>query len=97
MEKYDMMKFCLAATAAFGIMTGVSLAQTSTSTVTSTQSTTPVIAPRPTTSMDSSSQRTVNSDGAVIDKTKTHTTGTGITANGDPVTTTKRTESTTVR
>jgi hypothetical protein len=97
MEKHDMMKFCLAATAAFGIMTGVSLAQTSTSITTSTQSTTPAMAPTYGTSMDSSSQRTVDSDGVVTDKTKTYTTGTGITPSGDLLTTTKKTESTTVR
>jgi hypothetical protein len=96
-EKHDMIKFCLAATAALGIMTGVGLAQTSTSTTTSTQSTAPAAPPTFGTSMDSSSQRTVDSNGVVIDKQKTYTSGTGITPNGDMSTTRKSTESTTVR
>jgi hypothetical protein len=92
-----MIKFCLAGTAALGIMTGVGLAQTSTSTTTSTQSTAPAAPPTFGTSMDSSSQRTVDSNGVVIDKQKTYTSGTGITPNGDMSTTRKSTESTTVR
>jgi hypothetical protein len=47
--------------------------------------------------MDRSSQRTIDSNGVVIDKTKTYTTGTGITPDGDLSTTRKTTESTTVR
>ena len=92
-----MIRFCLAATAAFGIMTGAAFAQTSTSTTTSTQSATPVLPPVYGTSMDSRTQRTVDSNGVAVDKTKTHTTGTGITPGGDLTTTRKTTESTTVR
>jgi len=92
-----MIRFCLAATAAFGIMTGVSLAQTSTTTTTSTQSASPVVTPSYGTAMDCSSQRTVDSNGVVVDKTKTYTTGTAIAPDGDLTTTTKKSESTTVR
>jgi hypothetical protein len=99
MEKHDMIRFCLMATAAFGIMTGAAFAQlsSSTSTTTSTQSATPALPPVYGTSMDSSTQRTVDSNGVVVDKTKTYTTGTGITPSGDLTTTRKATESTTVR
>jgi hypothetical protein len=92
-----MIKFGLAATAAFGIMTGVCLAQTSTSTTTSTQSAAPAYPAPYGTTMDRSSQRTIDSNGVVIDKTKTYTTGTGIAPDGDLSTTRKTTESTTVR
>ena len=47
--------------------------------------------------MDSSTQRTVDSNGVVVDKTKTYTTGTGITPGGDLTTTRKTTKSTSVR
>jgi hypothetical protein len=97
MEKHEMIKFGLMATAVFGIMAGAAIAQTSTSTTTSTQSTTPVAPPAYGTSMDSTTQRTVDSNGVVIDKSKTYTTGTGIAPNGDLTTTRKSTESTTVR
>jgi hypothetical protein len=96
MEKHDMIKFCLVATAALGILAGGAVAQTSTSTTTSTQSTTPIAPPVYGTSMDSSTQRTVDSNGVVVDKTKTYTTGTGITPSGDLTTTRKTTESTSV-
>jgi hypothetical protein len=92
-----MIKFCLAATAAFGIMTGATLAQTSTSTTTSTQSATPPAPPAYGTTVDHSSQHTVNNNGVEIDKSKTYTTGTGITPDGDVATTHKSTETTTVR
>jgi hypothetical protein len=92
-----MIKFGLAATAAFGIMTGVCLAQTSTSTTTSTQSAAPAYPAPYGTTTDRSSQRTIDSNGVVIDKTKTYTTGTGIAPDGDLSTTRKTTESTTVR
>jgi hypothetical protein len=87
-----MMKFCLAATAAFGIMTGVALAQSSTTSTTSTTATPPVYsAPAA-----HSSERTVTDDGVVTDKTKTYTSGTGITPSGDLSTTHTKTNTTTV-
>jgi hypothetical protein len=92
-----MNKFGLVVTAALGVMAGGAIAQTSTSTTTSTQSTTPVSPPAYGTSMDSTTQRTVDSNGVVVDKSKTYTTGTGIAPNGDMTTTRKTTESTTVR
>ena len=92
-----MIRLCLAATAACGIMTGAAFAQTSTTTTTSTQSTVPVLPPAYGTSMHSSTQRTVDSNGVVVDKSKTDTTGTGITPGGDLTTTRKTTESTSVR
>jgi hypothetical protein len=97
MEKNDMIRFCLVATAAFGLMAGAAIAQTSTSTTTSTQSTSPAAPPVYGTSMDSTTQRTVDSNGVVVDKSKTYTTGTGIMPNGDLTTTRKTTESTSVR
>jgi hypothetical protein len=99
MEKHHMIRFCLAATAAFGIMTGTAFAQTSssTSTTTSTQSAAPVLPPVYGSATDSSTQHTVDSNGVVVDKTKTSTTGAGITPGGDLTTTRKTTESTSVR
>jgi hypothetical protein len=91
----NMIKFCLAATAAFGVMSGVCFAQTSTTT--STQSTTSTPAPVSGGTFDSSTQRTVDSNGVVIDKSRTLTTGTTITPSGDLGTTRRTTETTTVR
>ena len=90
-----MIKFYLMATAAFGIMTGAAQAQSTTTT--STQSTTAIPAPMGGATVDSSSQRTVDSNGVVTDKTKVYTSGTAITPNGDLATTRKTTETTTVR
>jgi hypothetical protein len=95
MEKHDMIKYGLVAAAALGIMTGAALAQTSTTT--STQSTTSTPAPTAGVVVDSQSQRTVDSNGVVTDKSKTYTAGTTITPSGDLATTHKTTETTTVR
>ncbi len=89
------MKFGFVATTAFSLMAGVALAQTSTTT--STQSTTSVPATTPGTTIDTSTQRTVNSDGVVTDKTKVYSNGTTVTPSGDLATTRKTTETTTVR
>jgi hypothetical protein len=97
MEKHDMIRFALIATAVFGIMTAAAIAQSSTSTTTTTQSTSPVAPPLFGTSMNSTTQRTVDSNGVVVDKSRTYTTGTGIAPNGDMTTTGKTTETTVVR
>jgi len=90
-----MIKYCLVATAAFGIMTGAACAQTTSTT--STQTTTSMPSPIVGSSIDSSSQRTVESNGVVTDKTKTYSAGTTITPSGDLATTKKTSETTTVR
>ncbi len=92
-----MIRFCLTAAAAFGIMTGVCLAQTSTSTTTSTQSTLPVTPPVYGSTENHSSERSVDSNGVVTDKTKTYTSGVGITPDGEAATIHQKTETTTVR
>jgi hypothetical protein len=93
MEKHDMIKLCLAATAAFGIMTCAGFAQNATSTTTSTQSTAPIAPPVYGTA---TSQRTTTNDGVVTEKSKTYTTGTGVTQGGDLSATHTKTETTTV-
>ncbi len=90
-----MIKYCLVAAAAFGIMTGAACAQTTSTT--STQTTTSMPSPVVGSSIDSSSQRTVDSNGVVTDKTKTYSAGTTITPSGDLATTKKTSETTTVR
>jgi hypothetical protein len=91
-----MIKFCLMATAALGIIGGSALAQTSSTTSTQTTTSVPA-APVGAATIDTSSQRTVDSNGVVTDKTKVYTSGTSITPSGDMATTRKTTETTTVR
>ena len=76
-------------------MTGAACAQTTSTT--STQTTTSMPSPVVGSSIDSSSQRTVDSNGVVTDKTKTYSAGTTITPSGDLATTKKTSETTTVR
>jgi hypothetical protein len=89
-----MFKSLIAATAMVGLMTGVSLAQSSTTTT--TQSTTSVPPPVAGVAVDSMSRRTVDADGVVTDKTKTYATGTTMAPSGDLATTRKTTETTTI-
>ncbi len=90
-----MLKSMIAATAILGLASGTCLAQSSSTTT--TQSTTSVPAPLGGTVVDSVTQRTVDANGVVIDRTKTYTSGTAITPSGDTATTRKTTETTTVR
>ena len=94
-----MIKICLTAAAAIGIMTGVSLAQTASTTSTTTTTQPMLSAPTTTTgvAVDSTSQRTIDSNGVTTDKTKTYTSGTVVTPAGDLSTTSKTMETTTVR
>lgn len=89
-----MIKFCLMATAAFGIVSGAALAQTSVTT--STQSITqapPVIGSM----SDTVHQRSVDDNGVVTDRTTTRTTGSTLMPDGDLATTHKTVETTTTR
>jgi len=90
-----MIKFCLAATAAFGIMTGIALAQTQTLSTTRTTTTTPPVIVGG--ASDSSTLHSVDSNGVVTDRTRTNSTSTTVTPSGDLGTTRKTTETTTVR
>jgi hypothetical protein len=90
-----MNKFCIVAVAALGLVAGGASAQTSTTT--STQSTTSAPAPVVSPTVNTTTQRTVDSYGNVIDKTQTYTNGTAVTPAGDLATTRKTTETTTVR
>lgn len=102
-----MTRIWLAATTALTLMTGVAAAQTTTSTTT-TETTAPVIvqapvivappviAPAPAQS-ETISQRSVDSNGFVTDRTRTITTGTTVNPYGDATTTRRTTETTTVR
>ena len=89
-----MIKTLLAATAVLGLMTGAGFAQTTTTT--STQSTTSGPSPIGGAVLNSTSQRTVDSNGVVTDQTKTYSAGTAITPAGDLATTRKTTETTVV-
>jgi hypothetical protein len=92
-----MMKVCLAAAAAFGLMTGVALAQSSTTSTTSTTSSPSVAPPVYYAPTAHSSERTTTNDGVVTDKTKTYTSGTGIAPSGELSATHTKSETTTVR
>lgn len=92
-----MIRTWLAATMALSMMTGVALAQTSTSSTTSTQSTTAVPALVPGTAGVTNTQQTTDSDGVVTDKTQTYTSGTTVAPSHELATTRKTTETTTTR
>ena len=92
-----MIRSWLVATTALAMMTGVAVAQTSSSSTTSTQSTTSVPSPVVSGRSSSSSERTVDSNGVVVDQTKTYTKGTTVSPSGDTDTTRKTTNTTTVR
>jgi hypothetical protein len=96
MGEYDMIKSLLAATTALTLMSGLAVAQSSTTTT--TQSTTyPAPMPVPGVVVQSTTQRTINSDGVETDHSKTISSGTDISPSGDTVTTHRTTETTTVR
>ena len=91
-----MIRSWLIATTALAMMTGVAVAQTSSSSTESTRSTTSVPSPAVSGSSSSSSERTVDSNGVVVDQTKTYTKGTTVSPGGDTDTTRKTTNTTTV-
>jgi hypothetical protein len=93
--EHGMIRSWLVATTALAMMTGVAVAQTSSSSTTSTHSTTAVPAPVVGQSSSTSTQRTTD-DGVVTDKTKTYTKGTTVSPSGDTDTTRKTTNTTTV-
>jgi hypothetical protein len=91
----NMLKFCLAAAVAFGIVSGAAFAQSSTTTTTqSVNPAQPVIGGGAT---DTVTRRSVSSNGVVTDSTTTNTTGSAFTPDGNLATTHKRTETTIVR
>lgn len=92
-----MIRSYLAAATALAMMTGVAVAQTSSSSTTSTQSTTAIPAPVYGGSSSRETQQTTDSNGVVVDKTQTYSSGTAITPSGDLATTRKSSETTTVR
>jgi len=92
-----MIRTWLAAATGLALMTGVAAAQMSSSSSTSTQTTTSTAVPMPGSSSESHSQRTIDSNGVVIDKSRSNSTGVSVTPSGDVATTRKSTESTTVR
>jgi hypothetical protein len=79
------------------MMTGMAVAQTSSSTMTSTQSTPTMPVPVIGGSNSSSSQQTTDSNGVVTDQTKTYSNGTTVTPAGNLGTTEKSTSTTTTR
>src|ERR1035437_1781669 len=85
--EHDMIRSWLVATTALAMMTGVAVAQTSSSSTESTRSTTSVPSPAVSGSSSSSSERTVDSNGVVVDKSKTYTKGTTVSPSGDVDTT----------
>lgn len=91
-----MTRYFFTTTLALAMMTSVAIAQTSSSSVTSTQSTIPPSAGMIGASSATRTQHTTNSDGEKTDSTTTHTTGTYITPSGNAVTTDKKTETTTI-
>jgi len=92
-----MIKTYLAATTILALMTGFAVAQTSSTSTTTIQTTAPIAAPPAGTTSWSTSQRTTDVDGVTTDKTRAVTTGTTVAPNGDIATTRRATETTTVR
>jgi len=90
-----MTRIWLAATTALTLMTGVASAQSTTETTT-TETTAPIVVPAPTVN-ETVSQRTIDSNGVVTDRTKTTTSGVAVSPYGDTTTTRRTTETTTVR
>jgi len=92
----------LAATTALALTAGVAAAQTTTSTTTY-QSDAPVITPAPQiiapapSVTETTTQRTINSDGVETNHSKTVTSGTTMSPYGDTTTTRRTTETTTIR
>jgi hypothetical protein len=93
-----MNKTWLALTTALTLMAGVASAQTMTTTTTESTTAVPVpVMPVAPTISESTTQRTVDSDGVVTDHSKTMTSGTTISPYGDSTSTRRTTETTTVR
>ena len=92
-----MIRYSLAAAITLAMMTGAVLAQTSSSSVTSTQSTTSSPVPVPGVASVSNSRQTTDSNGVVTDETQTYTSGTTLAPTGPVATTRKTTETTTTR
>lgn len=93
-----MNKTWLAMTTALTLMAGVAAAQTMTTTTTESTTAVPVpVVPVAPTIMETTTQRTVDTDGVVTDHSKTVTSGTTLSPFGDATTTRRTTETTTVR
>jgi hypothetical protein len=92
-----MTRHILVATAALTLMAGAAFAQSTTSTTT-IQSTVPTVVPMlPAPSTESTSDRTVDSNGVVTEHSKSTTSGTEVSPYGETTTTRRTTETTTVR
>jgi hypothetical protein len=96
-----MIKSWLVAMTAFGMLTGVAVAQTTSSSTTTTQSTNaipvPMPVPVPGASSMTSTRQITDSNGVQTDQTRTTTNGTALLPGGDVATTHRTTETTTVR
>jgi hypothetical protein len=88
-----MMKMLLTAAAVLTMMAGVANAQSS-STTTTTETTVPVAPP---TVVQTTREHSVDSNGAIIDHSRTVTTGTAVSPYGETTTTRRTIETTTDR
>lgn len=92
-----MLKTCMTATAILAMMTGLALAQTSSTSSTTTQTTAPIAAPAPAVTSWSDTQRTTTGDGVTTDSSHSAAKGTTVSPNGDVTTTRRSSDATTVR
>jgi ABC-type Fe3+-hydroxamate transport system substrate-binding protein len=92
-----MIKTWLAATTALTLMSGMAVAQSESSTTTSTQYSAPLVMPAPGSVTESTTRTTTDSNGVQTETDKTVTRGVAVSPFGDTTTTRKTTETTTVR